>query len=194
MVLHCFNCNINPFKCKWNPSGWKVQNSVETNIRIYSNIRIFSSEYWYSYSIRGHFQNPNIIRIFEYFGLNIQKLFDGKILEFLRNKGKIWTIFCKQGVDLQFLLMGVNIWKILSDYKSVFGVFKNFGFRNLFIFLQNYSNIFKYSNIFRYSNNIRIFSWWANNIQYSIRSIFIRRIIFDIRFTMAGFARFGTKG
>ena len=74
--------------------------SVETNIRIYSNIRIFSSKYWYSYSIRGHFQNPNIIRIFEYFGLNIQKLFDGKILEFLRNKDKIWTIFCEQGVDL----------------------------------------------------------------------------------------------
>ena len=77
-----------------------VQFSVETNIRIYSNIRIFSSEYWYSYSIRGHFQNPNIIRIFEYFGLNIQKLFDGKILEFLGNKDKIWTIFCEQGVDL----------------------------------------------------------------------------------------------
>ena len=62
--------------------------SVETNIRIYSNIRIFASEYWYSYSICGLFQNPNIIRIFEYFGLNIQKLFDGKILEFFRNKDK----------------------------------------------------------------------------------------------------------
>ena len=73
---------------------WNLQISVETNIRI------FSSKYWYSYSIHGHFQNPNIIQIFEYFGLNIQKLFDGKILEFLRNKDKIWTIFCEQGVDL----------------------------------------------------------------------------------------------
>ena len=37
-------------------------------------------------SVRGHFQNLNIIRIFEYFGPNIQKTFDGKILEFLRNR------------------------------------------------------------------------------------------------------------
>ena len=32
------------------------QISVRMNIRIYSNIRIFSSEYWYSYSIRGNFE------------------------------------------------------------------------------------------------------------------------------------------
>ena len=74
--------------------GMVLYGSVETNIRI------FSSEYWNLYSIRGHSQNPNIIRIFEYFVLNIQKLFDRKMLEFWRNKDKIWTIFSEQGVDL----------------------------------------------------------------------------------------------
>ena len=68
------------------------------------------------------------------------------------------------------------------ELKGVFGVCKNFGFQNIYIFWQIYLNIFEYSNIFRYSNNIRIFSWWANNIRYLICSIFIKRIIFDIRF------------
>ena len=129
--------------------------SVETNIRIYSNIRIFSSEYWYSYSIRGHFQNPNIIRIFEYFGPNIQKLFDGKILEFLRNRDKIWTIFCKQVVNSKLLLMRANMCKILFNKSMFSGFVKNLGFWKIY----NCANLFEYLNILRYSNNIRIFSW-----------------------------------
>ena len=46
---------------------------ITHDLSVETNIRIFSSEYWYSYSIHGHFQNLNIIRIFEYFGINIQK-------------------------------------------------------------------------------------------------------------------------
>ena len=61
-------------------------------------------------------------------------------------------------------------------------IIKNLDSKTLTFFLQIYSNIFKYLNIFRYLNKIRIFSWWANNILYSIRSIFIRRIIFNIQF------------
>ena len=107
MILHCVMYSIT--------LQYVLHYSVETNIRIYSNIRIFSSEYWYSYSIRGHFQNPNIIRIFEYFGPNIQKLFDGKILDFLRNRDKIWTIFCKEVVTSLFLLMRANMCKIVFN-------------------------------------------------------------------------------
>ena len=54
----------------------KMQISVRMNIRIYSIIRIFSSEYCYSYSIRGNFQSQilfeysNIfVRIFPNIGL-----------------------------------------------------------------------------------------------------------------------------
>ena len=58
--------------------------SVKTNIRIYSNIRIFSSEYWYSYSIRCNFQKPNIIRIFEYFARIFPNICLQKSLEIQR--------------------------------------------------------------------------------------------------------------
>ena len=156
--------------------------SVETNIRIYSNIRIFSSEYWYSYSIRGHFQNPNIIRIFEYFGLNIQKLFDGKILEFLRNRDKIWTIFCKQVVNSKLLLMRANMCKILFNKSMFSGFVKNLGFRKIY----NCANLFEYIRIFEY---FKVFEYFldnqiifdsfnfhqTNNIQYSIRPKIIIR-------------------
>ena len=53
--------------------------SVRMNIRIYSNIRKFSSKYWYSYLIRGNFQKPNIIRIFEHFCTNISEYWSLKI-------------------------------------------------------------------------------------------------------------------
>ena len=54
--------------------GWYTEQGV-ANIRIFEYIRIFSSEYWYSYSIRDYFQSPNNIRIFEYFGPNINEYF-----------------------------------------------------------------------------------------------------------------------
>ena len=79
--------------------------------RIFEYIRIF--EYFLPnidiHSIRGHFQNLNIIRIFKYFGTNIQKQFSGNILEFLRNRDKIWRNFCILGDDPKFLLMSVNM-------------------------------------------------------------------------------------
>ena len=67
-------------------------------------------------------------------------------------------------------------------FKYGFRVCKNLGFKKIYNFVQIYSNIFEYSNILRFSNNIRIFSCWPNNIRYSICSIFIRKIIFNIRF------------
>ena len=147
--------------------------------QIFEYIRIFSSEYWYSYSIRGHSMNLNIIWIFcsEYSEIIWWK--------------NTW-IFKKQRQNLDNILWARSRSVVFIDesqhvensfwFKGVFGVCKNFGSQNIYIFLQIYSNIFEYSNIFRYSNNIWIFSWWANNIWYSIRSIFSRQIIFDIWF------------
>ena len=153
--------------------------SVVTNIRIYSNIffriLIFVFDSW-TFSESEYYSN---IRIFwsEYSEVIWWK--------------NTW-IFGKQRQNLDNILWARSRSVVFIDesqhvknsfwLKGVFGLYKNFGFQILYIFLQIYSNIFEYSNIFRYLNNIRIFSWWANNIRYSIRSIFIRRIIFDIRF------------
>ena len=51
---------------------------------IFEYIRIFSSEYWYSYSIRRNFQRPNIIRIFEYFARIFPNICLQKSLEIQR--------------------------------------------------------------------------------------------------------------
>ena len=146
------------------------------------NILIFSSEYWYSYSIRGDFQNPNIIRIFEYFGPNIQKLFDGKILEFLRNRDKIWTIFCKQVVNSKLLLMRANMCKILFN-KSMFSGFVKFRLPENFE-LCKFIQIFEYFKVFEYFlDNQIIFDSFnfhqTNNIWYSTLSQVSQKIVFS---------------
>ena len=46
-----------------------IRTSVRTNIRIDSNIKIFSSEYWYSYSIRDIFQSQIL---FEYLNIFVR--------------------------------------------------------------------------------------------------------------------------
>ena len=139
--------------------------------RIFEYIRIFSSEYWYSYSIRCNFQKPNIIRIFEYFARIFMNICLRKSLE-IQRFWKFWFHFLTWKdnftkisiVRIQFFS---TPWcPVFKFHEKYFWELLLFNFFN-FIF-QNYSKIFKYSNILHYSNIIRIF--------------LTERIIFDIRF------------
>ena len=150
-------------------------NSVRTNIRIYSNIRIFSSKYWYSYSIRGNFQSRIL---FEYFCTNISEYWSLKIT---------WNTWIKEFyfpfLTWRYILTTLLITMIISCW-SVNPL--NTGhlckaelcmlFRKIFhLCITNYSKIFEYSNILNYSNIIRIY--------------FTARIIFAIRFGQFGWGK-----
>ena len=152
-------------------STYLFQTSVRTNIRIYSNIRIFSSEYWYSYSIRCNFQKPNIIRIFEYFARIFPNICLQKSLE-IQRFWKFQFHFWHEKIILQQIINCKNsnfFNPLVSSIQVSLAILRVKFFMLFFYFIfQNYSKIFEYSNILHHSNIIRIF--------------LTERIIFDIRF------------
>ena len=145
------------------------------NIRIYSNIRIFSSKYWYSYLIRGNFQSWIL---FEYFCTNVSEYWSLKIT---------WNTWIKEFyfpfLTWRYILTTLLITMIISCW-SVNPL--NTGhlckaelcmlFWKIFhLCITNYLKIFEYSNILNYSNIIRIY--------------FTAWIIFAIRFGQFGWGK-----
>ena len=140
---------------------------MSTNIQIYSNIRIISSEYWYSYSIRCNFQKPNIIRIFEYFAQIFPNICLRKSLE-IQRFWKFWFHFLTWKDNFTKISI-VRIQFFSTPWCPVFKFHEKYFWELLFFnfFILSFKIIQKYSNI---------------QIFCTIWIFLTERIIFDIRF------------
>ena len=129
----------------------------------YSNIRIFSSEYWYSYSIRCNFQKPNIIRIFEYFARIFPNICLQKSLE-IQRFWKFQFHFWHEKIILQQIINCKNsnfFNPLVSSIQVSLAILRVQFFMSFFIL--SFKIIQKYSNI-RIFCTIRIlFEYFLQN-------------------------------
>ena len=153
--------------------------NVRMNIWIYLNIflqiLIFVFDSW-------QFSKPNIIRIFEYFCTNICKYWSLKIT---------WNTWIKEFyfpfltwryiLTTLLITMIISCWSVnpLNTGHLCKAELSMLFWKIFHLCITNYSKIFEYFELFKYYSNI---FYSTNNIRYSIRTIWLRRIIFDIRF------------
>ena len=144
----------------------------------YSNMQIFSSEDWYSYSICGNIESWIL---FEYLNILVQIFPNNglkKSLEILELKVFFFFLTWKIYFDI-----------MIKNYNNIMFVCKLFKHRastqntTFYVISENFAflhyKLFEYFELFKYYSNI---FYSTNIICYSIWTIWLRWIIFNIWF------------